>query len=92
MYPDYLKHSLKLVEDKREYNIALQPERMSAEDKEALLAEFHPDFRADQYTELRVGANKGEKVNTELAETLMGRGRIHETNLDLDKIDYETDV
>ena len=92
MYPDYLKHSLKLVEDKREYNIALQPERMSAEDKEALLAEFHPDFRADQYTELRVGANKGEKVNTELAETLMGRGRIHDTDLDLDKIDYETDV
>ena len=92
MYPDYLLHSLKLVEDKREHNIALQPERMGAEDKEALLAAFHPDFREDQYTELRVGANKGEKVNTELAETLMGRSRIHAEDVDMDKIDYETDV
>ena len=92
MYPDYLQFSLNKVAEKRSANLEFQPERMSAEDKETLLEGFHPDFRDDQYTEIRVGANKGEKVNKELAETLMGRSRVHAEDIDLEKIDYETDV
>ena len=34
MYPEYLQASLKKVEEKRDYNTALEPERMSAEDKD----------------------------------------------------------
>ena len=92
MYPDYLQFSLDKVAEAREANIALQPERMSADAKDQLLSQFHPDFRKDQYTELRVGANKGQKVNTELAETLMGRSRVHPENLNFDNIDYDVDV
>ena len=77
MYPEYLQLSLEKVAEKREANTALQPERMTAEEKDVLLKGFHPDYRKDQYTELRAGANKGDKVNTELAETLMGKSRIH---------------
>ena len=92
MYPEYLQLSLEKVAEKREANTALQPERMTADEKEVLLKGFHPDYRTDQYTELRAGANKGEKVNTELAETLMGRSRIHEGDVDLSHIDYDVDV
>ena len=77
MYPEYLQLSLEKVAEHREANTALQPARMTAEEKDVLLKGFHPDYRKDQYTELRAGANKGDKVNTELAETLMGKSRIH---------------
>ena len=62
MYPEYLQASLKKVEEKRDYNTALEPERMSAEDKDQLLKAFHPDYREDQFEELKVGANKGERL------------------------------
>ena len=92
MYPEYLQLSLEKVAEKREANTALQPERMTAEEKDVLLKGFHPDYRKDQYTELRAGANKGDKVNTELAETLMGKSRIHVGDVDLSHIDYDVDV
>lgn len=92
MYPEYLQLSLEKVAEHREANTALQPERMTAEEKDVLLKGFHPDYRTDQYTELRAGANKGDKVNTELAETLMGKSRIHVGDVDLSHIDYDVDV
>ena len=92
MYPEYLQLSLEKVAEHREANTALQPERMTAEEKDVLLKGFHPDYRTDQYTELRAGANKGDRVNTELAETLMGKSRIHVGDVDLSHIDYDVDV
>ena len=92
MYPEYLQLSLEKVAEHREANTALQPARMTAEEKDVLLKGFHPDYRKDQYTELRAGANKGDKVNTELAETLMGKSRIHVGDVDLSHIDYDVDV
>ena len=49
MYPEYLQLSLEKVAEKREANTALQPERMTADEKEVLLKGFHPDYRTDQY-------------------------------------------
>ena len=49
MYPEYLQLSLEKVAEKREANTALQPERMTAEEKDVLLKGFHPDYRTDQY-------------------------------------------
>lgn len=92
MYPEYLQSSLKKVAERREANITFDPNPMSAADKETLLAGFHPDFRKDQYAELRVGANRGEMVNIELAETLMGHPRVLEKDVDLEKTDYDVDV
>ena len=34
---------------------------MTAEEKDTLLKKFHPDYRAEQFTELRFGPNKGPK-------------------------------
>ena len=36
MYPEYLQLSLEKVAEKREANTALQPERMTAEEKDVL--------------------------------------------------------
>ena len=93
MYQDSnMLASIRKVEAAREENAKLDPRRMTAEEKDALLKKFHPDYRAEQFTELRFGPNKGQKVPLELAELLEGESRILHETFDLTKPDYETDV
>ena len=92
MYSEQFKASLALVEVAREKNIALEPTRMTAEQKETVLASFHPDYKVDEFTTLSIGANKGDKVPKELAEILQAHSRINADSVDLSAPDYETDV
>ncbi len=92
MYAEEFSKSLALVEAAREDNIALEPARMTAAQKEELLAQYHPDYKKDEFVELKLGANKGEKVPTQLAEILQAHSRISADSVDLTKPDYETDV
>ena len=84
--------SMKKVEAAREKNIAYEPRRMTAEEKEKILAEYHPDYRSEGFAEIRVGGNKGQKAPVELVEMLEGRSRVLDMDIDLDKVDYEADV
>ncbi len=92
MYSENFQKSIAAVEAAREKNIALEPERMTAKQKEDLLAEFHPDYKQNEFAVLEIGANKGDKVPTELAKTLQAHSRITADSVDLSKPDYETDV
>ncbi len=92
MYAESFQKSLKLVEEAREKNIALEPVRMTAEQKETLLATFHPDYKADEFVTLTVGPNKGDKVPTELGEILQAHSRISADCVDLSTPDYDVDV
>ena len=92
MYSEQFQESLKAVEAKREQNIALEPKRMTAKEKEDLLAAYHPDYKKDEFRELLVGPNKGDKVPTELAETLQAHSRIKAEDIDLENPDYDVDV
>ena len=62
MYSDQFKESLALVEAAREKNIALDPVRMTAEQKENVLSSFHPDYKVDEFAVLKIGPNKGDKI------------------------------
>ena len=74
MYQDpNMLASIRKVEAAREENIKLDPRRMTADEKDALLKKFHPDYRTEQFTELRFGPNKGQKVPLELADAARGR-------------------
>ena len=92
MYSEQFNDSLKLVEASREKNIALEPARMTAEQKEQVLASFHPDYKVDEFSVLTVGPNKGDKVPKELAEILQAHSRITADSVCLECPDYETDV
>ena len=92
MYSEQFQKSLKAVEAAREANIALEPARMTAQQKEELLAAYHPDYKKDEFTELKIGPNKGDKVPHELAETLQAHARIKAEDIDLNKVDYDVDV
>ena len=62
MYTDgKILESIRKVEAARAENVKLNPARMSAEEKEVLLKTFHPDYRENQFTTLRVGASKGAR-------------------------------
>ena len=92
MYSEKFQSSLAAVEAAREKNIALEPERMTATQKEELLAAYHPDYKQDQFALLEVGPNKGEKVPTELAQMLHAHSRITADSVDLSTPDYDVDV
>ena len=92
MYTGIMKESAEKVAAKRKENAAFEPRRMSAEEKDAVLKEYHPDHITEQFTELQIGPNEGEKAPLELAEILQGMPRIEAEKIDLTKVDYETDV
>ena len=92
MYSEQFKESLARVEAAREKNIALEPVRMTAEQKEKVLSSFHPDYKENEFSVLTIGPNKGDKVPKELAEILQAHSRITADSVCLDKPDYETDV
>ncbi len=93
MYQDCeMISSLKCVEARRESNMAEIPARMSAEEKERLLAAYHPDYRQDQFAVLQIGPNRGEKVPKELAALLQGRSRLTGQTLPLQDAEYDVDV
>lgn len=92
MYTEEFTKSLKLVEEAREKNIAYEPTRMTAQEKEDLLKAYHPDYKESEFEELKIGPNKGEKVPHELAAMLQANSRINPSDIDLDKVDYDVDV
>ena len=105
MYLDpKMQESIKKVELAREKNITLSPRRMTAEEKEKLLKTYHPDYKEEQFRDLRFGPNKGEKVPLELADLLESSSRLLTSacgcsaknspidTLTLAEPDYDTDV
>ncbi len=92
MYCGEILESMKKVEAARAKNIALEPRRMTAEEKETLLTTYHPDYKQNEFAVLQVGPNKGEKVPTELAALLQANSRINPAKIDLSHVDYDVDV
>ncbi|MCR4789799.1 MAG: FAD-dependent oxidoreductase [Treponemataceae bacterium] len=92
MYGNYLDDAAKIVAEKREENLKFEHARLTAEEKDDLLLKFHPDRIKEQFTELKIGPNKGQKAPIELAEMLQAKPRLEPENIDLDHIDYESDV
>ena len=93
MYTNEMLESIKKVEANREANAALEPRRMTAEEKDALLRAYHPDYKeGEEFVHLAVGPNKGDKVPKELGALLQGKSRISPEEIDLTCPDYDVDV
>ena len=92
LYTDEIVESMKKVESARNFNTIFEPERMAADEKETVLASFHPDYKIEEFEELEVGPNKGQKVPIELANLLQGNSFISPKNINLFDVKYDTDV
>lgn len=92
MYSEKLTEAIRAVEAARDNNIAYEPARMTAQQKEDLLKAYHPDYKTDEFEELKIGPNKGNKVPRELAATLQAHSRIKPADIDLTNPAYDVDV
>ena len=92
MFTPEMMESVKKVEATREERMGMEPRRMSAEEKDALLKAFHPDYREEAFEEIKIGPNKGQKANKELVHLLHSNSRLLTDKVDLNKVDYDVDV
>lgn len=84
--------SIKKVEATRSERMGMEPRRMTAEEKDALLKEFHPDYSDAGFGEIKIGKNKGEKAPAELVNLLHSNSRLLGMKFDLEHADYDVDV
>ena len=92
MYSKEFQESLKAVEAARDANIAYEPVRMTAKEKDELLCAYHPDYKKSEFRALKVGPNKGEELPHELCDILEANSRIKAEDIDLNDIKYDVDV
>lgn len=92
MFTPEMMESVKKVEATRAERLNFEPRRMTADEKEALLKQYHPDYKTEEFVELQMGPNKGGKVPTELGALLQANSRINTAEVDLTKVDYDVDV
>lgn len=92
MITETMRESIKKVEATRAQRMGMEPRRMTADEKDALLKAYHPDYREDGFTEIIIGPNKGQKVPVELGVLLNSNSRILVEQINLNKVDYQADV
>ena len=98
MYPEYMRDSLRLVDETRQKRLELEKSGkpvftpMNAEEREDVLHRFHPDYKKESRRLIHIGPNKGEEITTEVADILESHSRIKAELFDLTRPDYETDL
>jgi len=98
MYPEYMRKSIRKVEKTRPERLKLARSdktifpMMSAEERQEVLDNFHPDYKKDARKKVRIGPNKGESITTKVVDQLEAYSRIKPDFFDLKHPDYETDV
>lgn len=92
MFTPEMMESVKKVEATRDSRMGMEPRRMTADEKDALLKAFHPDYREDAFEEIKIGPNKGQKAPAELVHLLHSNSRLLSDKVDIEKIDYDVDV
>jgi len=91
-YPSPLPELIASVNQTRELRLKQTFPRLSAEEKEQLLKQFHPDYRADTFATLEIGPNAGDRTPKELARLLQADSPLQPVDVNLNRFDFETDV
>ena len=87
-----MRESIKRVEATRPARLQETWPMMSPAEKQEILRKFHPDYKPEGMRELRVGPAKGMRTPHELADLLEGHSLLRGVELDLEQVDYDTDV
>jgi succinate dehydrogenase / fumarate reductase flavoprotein subunit len=91
-YPESMQESLRLVEKTRPDRVGKALPEMTADEKEKILQDWHPDFKSDQKRALKIGPSKGMLMPHEVADNLEAHTIIKPEDIDLSNIDYDVDV
>jgi len=94
-YPDYMMETIELVEESRPDRLRTEPRRPTPEEKEALLRNYHPDYRPGTKRVLKIGPNAGDTsmpVPHEVADVIEAWPLIDPNAIDLSEPDYDVDI
>ncbi len=91
-YPDYMLESIELVKQTRERRLKEIPELMTLEEREAILRQYHPDYKEGGKRTVKVGVNAGEPMPHEAADLIEAYPLIEPEQIDLSTIDYDSDI
>ncbi len=96
-YTPEMKELIKKVEATRPQRIEKSRKNehypdLSLEEREQVLKKFHPDYMDEGRRAVKVGPNKGDVFPAEVVDLLESKTRIDVPRIDLEKVDFETDV
>ncbi len=91
-YPEYMRASIKLVENTRAKRIGKLLPQMTPQEREDILNLCHPDYAPGGKRTLKIGPNRGDIIPNEVADLIEAYPLIEPDNIDLSQVDYETDI
>lgn len=91
-YPIEMQESIRKLETTRSFRLQQKIPRLTPEEKNRLLEQCHPDFRPDGMRPVRLGPNRGQRMQNELVDLLEAYSRIDPDAVSLNQIDYDVDV
>jgi succinate dehydrogenase / fumarate reductase flavoprotein subunit len=91
-YPEYMQESLLKVEKTRRSRVGKSFPAMTADEKQQILEDYHPDWKMEQKRELKIGRSKGQLMPHEVADILEAHPSIEPNKINLDEINYDVDV
>ena len=92
-YPAAMRESIKKVEATRKQRLQDGPPApMSAVQREEVLREWHPDYKADKKRDLLVGPSKGARMPHEVADLLEAYPLVDSREIDLSKPNLDVQV
>jgi succinate dehydrogenase/fumarate reductase flavoprotein subunit len=96
-YTPELQKYIKVVEKTRPARVERKKRgkefpAIPVDERPEILKNYHPDFKTGTRREIKVGPNKGYAISNEYVNLLEARSRIDPKQIDLSRIDYQTDV
>ncbi len=91
-YTDEMKGMIRKLETTRKERLEETHARLSPDEKDQLLKNFHPDYRDDAMRKVQIGPNAGDRMPHEVADILEARSSIDPDEIDLQDVDQEVDV
>ncbi len=95
-YPEELKQLIKKVEATRVERVERKLKNdevpfLSLDERKEML-QHHPDVKEEGRREVKIGPSKGYRIAHEMVDMLEAKTRVDPDKVDLNTIDYETDV
>lgn len=91
-YPERMREAIRKVEATRSRRMSEEIPLLGADEKAALLKKFHPDHKAEELVEIKVGPSKGEKTFKEIERVIQAFSRVDPKSFDLSEVDFDVDV
>jgi len=96
-YTSELRALIKQVEATRPERVEMSRRNehyppLSLEEREEVLNMYHPDYQKEGRRAVKVGPNKGDLFQEEVADLLESKSMVRPKSVDLSTVDYETDV